>query len=202
MPLPAAAQQQLADEGSIATLIQQLNADTFDVRERASRELERIGMPALPALEAATKHTSAEVRGRAKSLVEALTSGVRRREFLAFASTPDERLDLERGMWLIARILDPSVKQVDTSKRLDDLAARVRERLGKRVDPATADPDKVVAALHHVLFVELGFTGNKDDYGNPDNSSLGAGAGNEEGTPNSPFGVDGRRGAAGSRRRL
>jgi regulator of sirC expression with transglutaminase-like and TPR domain len=97
---------------------------------------------------------------------------VRRREFLEFASAPDERLDLERGMWLIGRILDPQVKQAETSKRLDELATRVRERLGKRVDPATADPEKVVAALHHVLFVEAGFTGNKDDYGNPDNSSL------------------------------
>jgi regulator of sirC expression with transglutaminase-like and TPR domain len=170
-PLAAGAQQP-ADEATIAQLIQQLDSDTFDVRERASRELERIGRPALPALEAATKHTSAEVRGRAKSLVEVLTSGIRHREFLAFASAPDEQLDLERGLWIIARILDPQVKQADTSKRLDELAARVRERLGKGVDPATADPEKFVAALHHVLFVEVGFSGNKQDYGNPDNSSL------------------------------
>jgi regulator of sirC expression with transglutaminase-like and TPR domain len=172
LPHAAAVGQQPADEGTIARLIAQLDADTFDVRERASRELERIGMPALPALEAATKHTSAEVRGRAKSLVDALTSGVRQREFLAFASTPDGQLDLERGFWIIARILDPNVKQADTSKRLDELATRVRDRLGKGVDPATADPEKVVAALHQVLFVEAGFTGNAADYGNPDNSSL------------------------------
>ncbi len=168
----AASAQPGADEASIARLIAQLDADTFDLRERASLELIKIGTPALPALEAARKHESAEVRGRARALVEQLTSGVRRREFLEFASAPDERLDLERGMWLIGRILDPQLKQAETSKRLDDLATRVRERLGKGIDPASAEPEKVVAALHQVLFVEAGFTGNKDDYGNPDNSSL------------------------------
>jgi regulator of sirC expression with transglutaminase-like and TPR domain len=175
MPLPASGQQ-AANETEvtrqIARLIAQLDADTFEVRERASRELERIGMPALAALEAARAHQSAEVRGRARALVEAMTTAVRRREFMAFASTPDEQLDLERGMWLIGRILDPNVKQAEMSKRLDELAAKVRARLGKGVDAATADPEKVVAALHQVLFVEAGFTGNVADYGNPDNSSL------------------------------
>jgi regulator of sirC expression with transglutaminase-like and TPR domain len=164
----------LADEPEqrIARLIEQLDADKFDVRERASRDLAEIGMPALPALEAARQHTSAEVRGRAKALVEHLTTGIRRREWTEFAVQPDEALDLEHGMWLIARILDSRVKKQDITRQLDELAAKVRERLGKDVDPAAADPQKLVAALRQVLFVEERFTGNAEDYHNPQNSSL------------------------------
>lgn len=156
----------------IAGLIALLDADKFDVRERASRELAEIGMPALPALEAARQHASAEVRGRAKALIEQLTAGVRRREFTEFAVQPDESMDVEHGMWLIARILNPAVKKQDLTRQLDALAEKVRERLGKKVDPAAADPNKLVAALRHVLFVEERFTGNVEDYHNPDNSSL------------------------------
>ena len=156
----------------IDRLIGQLDADTFDVRERASRDLAEIGWPALAALRKARQHASAEVRFRAKALVEALTVGVRRREFAQFCCLPDDKLDLEHGMWLIARILDPQVNQRDQTRQLDEIAARVRQRLGKGVEPATEDPQKVVAAVRQVLFVDDGFTGNVADYNHPDNSSL------------------------------
>ena len=159
-------------EQQLARLIEQLDADTFDVRERATRELHAIGLPALPALEAARTHTSAEVRGRVKVLIESLTTGVRRREFQEFAMTPDESLDVEHGMWLIARIVDPKASKQQMQRQLDALAARVRERLDKGDEPASADPQKLVAALRDVLFVDGGFTGNVQDYRNPDNSSL------------------------------
>ncbi|MBC8113898.1 MAG: hypothetical protein H7062_05950, partial [Candidatus Saccharimonas sp.] len=60
----------------------------------------------------------------------------------------------------------------DLSKPLDALAAKVRERLGKDIVPKTADPKLLIAALRGVLFDDEKFTGNFNDYGNPDNSSL------------------------------
>jgi regulator of sirC expression with transglutaminase-like and TPR domain len=156
----------------VSRLIGLLDADSFAVRERAARELREIGRPALAALEKARQHPSLEVRWRAKAIADAMTAGVRLREFTAFASLPDEKLDLEQGMWLIARILNPQVKKLDLTRQLDQLAERVRAALGKGVDPATADPNKVVAAVRQALHVEGGFTGNVEDYNNPDNSSL------------------------------
>lgn len=153
-------------------LIQQLDADSFAARENAAQALRAIGTPALAALHKARDHKSLEVRWRAKAIAEGMTVGVRLREFTAFASLPDDKLDLEQGMWLIARILEPEVKQHDLTRQLDELSQRVRERLGKGVDPATADPQVVVKALRQVLHVERGFTGNVNDYNNPDNSSL------------------------------
>ena len=156
----------------IARLIEQLDADRYEVREQASRQLGDIGMPALAALRQARQHASTEVRRRAAAIVENLTTGVQQRELIAFCSQPDERLDLEHGMWLIARIVDPEVQRAPITAQLDELAAKVRRRLGKEVDPASADPQAAVEALRHVLFVESGFDGNPNDYYNPDNSAV------------------------------
>ncbi|HZN32940.1 MAG TPA: transglutaminase family protein [Pirellulaceae bacterium] len=159
-------------QAEVARLIRQLDADRYEQREQASQALRQIGTPALAALRQARQHASMEVRWRARAIVDELTVGVRRRELVAFCSQSDERLDLEQGMWLIARIIDPEVQRSEITRQLDALAARVRERLGKGVDPAAADPQAAVAALRDVLFVQEGFTGNADDYSNPDNNAV------------------------------
>jgi regulator of sirC expression with transglutaminase-like and TPR domain len=165
-------EQPVATADQLDRLIQQLDSDSFEAREDAARALRAIGRPALAALEKARGHKSLEVRWRARAIAEAMTAGVRLRDFTAFAALPDDKLDLEQGMWLIARILDPDVKKQNLTRQLDELADLVRKKLGKGVDPATADPQVVVAAVRQALHVEKGFTGNVDDYNNPDNSSL------------------------------
>ena len=160
------------DPHNIARLVALLDAETFEVREQATRELLEVGLPVVEALDSYRNHPSAEVRGRVRLIVDSLTIGVRRRALSEFAMQRDEVLDLERGMWLIARILNPKVKQADLSRQLDAIAARVRKQLEKEPEPARMDPNKAVAALRQVLFVEEGFTGNVQDYENPDNSSL------------------------------
>ncbi len=166
------AQEQPGDVPLVTRLIHRLDADRFEDRERASRELYDLGLPAVDALQALRGHPSAEVRWRAKAVIDALTVGSLRRDLAEFAALPDEQLDIEHGMWLVARILDPSVKKATLTKSLDELADRVARRLGKGESPAKADPEKVVAALHQVVFVEEGFTGNVADRYHPDNSSL------------------------------
>jgi len=155
----------------IARLIQELDADRYEDRERASRRLEQIGPPALTALRAAQREGSVEVRRRAENLIRSLVHGPRLHELAAFAALPDELLDIERGMWHIARILEPEASFDDTATQLDELARRVRQRLDG-VDPAKADPQQVVAAICGVLFVEDGFAGNFNNHLSPDNSSL------------------------------
>lgn len=160
------------DPQNIARLVALLDAETFEVREQATRELLEMGLPVVEVLDAYRNHPSAEVRGRVRLIVESLTLGVRRREFTELAMQRDETLDLERGMWLIARILNPKVKQVDMSRQLDELARRVRDQLGKEPEAARNDPQRAVTALREVLFTQEQFTGNVQDYENPDNSSL------------------------------
>lgn len=62
VPAPA------SDEATISKLIEQLGADSFADREAASKALDKIGTPALEAVQKATKSADAEVRKRAAEL--------------------------------------------------------------------------------------------------------------------------------------
>ena len=162
-------------EPEMADLIGQLDANDYAAREAASLRLVELGPLAIPALEAVLKHPSEEVRFRAAAILERqkIEPLLRLREDLAaYAALPEEQLDVEQGMFLLSRILDPQVKRENLTRQLDEIAAKVRERLGKDADPAKADPQQAVEALRQVLFSDYGFGGNEEDYQNPDNCSL------------------------------
>jgi len=156
----------------IRRLIGQLDADDFETRETASRQLWQIGPSALPFLEDATRQSSVEARYRAASLAQSIRSNSIRVEIDSFCAQPDEAMNVEGGMLLISKILDPQVRKNDVLQQLDQIAQDVRKKLGKDITPRAADPQKVVAAIRQVLFEDLGFVGNEQDYYNPDNSSL------------------------------
>ena len=156
----------------IALLIEQLGAPQFSEREAAMKQLLKLGSAAREELVRAKNNESAEVRLRAAAILKLIDKPPSIEELKTLATQPDDKLDLEQGMWLIARIVDPGVRREELTKPLDALAAKVRERLGKDVTPKTADPKLVIAALRGVLFDDGKFTGNVEDYGNPDNSSL------------------------------
>ncbi|MCH8922926.1 MAG: hypothetical protein IIA67_07235, partial [Planctomycetes bacterium] len=157
----------------IDQLIRKLDDESFRAREAAQSKLLAIGSPAFPALRAAAASKSPEVRLRARAIVAALQRVMVQQAFTRLAGqTDDAKIDLEEGMWLIATLVDPAADRQKIDKQLDRLAARVQARLGKGVDAKTADPKKVVAALRQVIFSEEKFTGNIDDYDNPDNSSI------------------------------
>ena len=156
--------------------IEQLDTDSYEARETATRQLIAAGEEAQPLAETAIGHKSPEVRFRAAAILQALQQKPLReleQEVIGFASQKEEQLDVERGMCLVSRILDPHVREPELVKKLDELAEKVRRRLGKEIDPAQADPQMAVAALKHVLFEDCGFRGNQDDYNNPNNCSLG-----------------------------
>lgn len=168
--LPEAAR--VESELQIKRLIEDLDSDDYEVRESASAALRRLGPAALEQLEAAARHPSEEVRFRAGAVLHQIRVGPYRDALETFCAQPDATMDVEQGMWLIARILNPKVRRDDLTKQLDGIAQQVRDKLGKEVEPSKADPEKVVTALRVVLFEDLRFQGNAEDYGNPDNSSL------------------------------
>jgi uncharacterized protein (TIGR03067 family) len=72
----------------VARLIAQLGADCFAQREAASKELEAIGEPALPALrKAAASSDDLEIRQRAKRIVQSLARLVTNRELKKLQGT-------------------------------------------------------------------------------------------------------------------
>lgn len=148
-----------------------LDADSFEARETAQRQLWLIGPRTIPFLEAAAQAGSPEVRFRAAALLRSIHRGPIKTAIEAYCAQGDETLDLEQGMWLMSRIGNPQIRRRDLARQYDDIAGKVREKLGKEVDPAKAAPQHVVSALRQVIFDDLKFNTNKEDYDNPDNCS-------------------------------
>jgi len=87
--------------------------------------------------------------------------------FLGFCLKHGEEFDLEQGAWLLAQTRYPDINREAYQALLDHYAWQLRERLA----PA-ADPKDVLSALNHYLFVELGLSGNEENYYEPENSYL------------------------------
>ena len=78
-----------------------------------------------------------------------------------------EPIDLARGALAIAREEYPELDEDRYLARFDELAALVQRGM-----PAGASPERRVGRLNSVLFHELGFDGNREDYYDPKNSFL------------------------------
>lgn len=155
----------------ISALIAQLGSAFFEEREAAATSLREIGSPAHSQLTDALKHKSVEVRSRAAAILRQLVRIPLEEAFQTFARQPTEKLDIEEGMWLISRILNPGIAREPLTRQLDDIAKAVRKKLGD-VEPKSIDPQRVVTVLREVVFEDEKFGGNFEDYGNPANSSL------------------------------
>ncbi len=97
------------------------------------------------------------------------------RSLLPFAESPefqrllrhDPRADLVRITLEIARDAYPGLDLDHYLAKIEALAVRVRDRC-----QAGAKPRSLLGQINWVLFVEEGFQGNVDDYGDPRNSYL------------------------------
>lgn len=159
-------------KGRYGELIEQLGAPQFARREQATRELLDAGDAAYEQLLAASDHASLEVRSRAGAILRSTQLRVLTKSFHELARRPDAQIDVEYGMWLIARIYNPKVERAALKKPLDDLAERVRRRVGPETDLSRMPPDRVFETLRLVLYEEQRFGPNDADYTNPENSSL------------------------------
>jgi RNA polymerase sigma factor (sigma-70 family) len=112
----------------IERLVKQLGSDRFDEREAASRGLEEIGVPALPALGRAALSADAETRRRAEELVEKIGRVALRQEVLrptrlrlACKDTPlgEAVADLGRKSGYVLALHDPDGKLKGRTVTLD-----------------------------------------------------------------------------------
>src|SRR5262245_36869004 len=73
VPLRGGNDKKGPDAERVAQLIRQLGDDDFRKREAASKQLTAIGEPALPALKTAASDADAEIRRRAKRIIQTIT---------------------------------------------------------------------------------------------------------------------------------
>ena len=90
-----------------------------------------------------------------------------RRCFIREIRQSDEAINLERAALYLALEEHPTLDVDVTLEQLDRMAAIVRDRL-----PESRYPLRVIAVINHYLYEELGFSGNRQDYYDPQNSHL------------------------------
>lgn len=160
----------------IATLVRDLGHDEFARRRDATTRLIRIGEPAVEAVFEVIESPNPEVRHRAQRIVARLVHRDLLEGFAALGKRPDHLVDVEEGMTLVARIVDPRIRREDIDRQLDDLGeklrARIVERVGAELQPSEVPPEEHLAALREVLVDGAGLGGNQRFYDDPRNSSI------------------------------
>lgn len=169
-PTPQGRGQRAAAERSalrrrVATLVGLLEDPSPSVWNPVRRELERLGRAALPKLRRAANHPLPLVRSRARALLFARGRRQVLRRLTCFAARPE--IDLERGLFLLARLERPELDLRPFLMQLDAYAAEVLRRIEDT--PPTLERS---LALVDFLAREQGFTGDREDYHHPDNVHL------------------------------
>jgi regulator of sirC expression with transglutaminase-like and TPR domain len=125
------------------------------------------GEPALRLLEQSRLHPDPAIRRRVREILNARAANQFDSEFLAFVLSQGEHFDLEEGVWKFTLTTHPEVNVAAFRAQLDEWAGLVRTQLGPVYGPGVA-----VDALNDVLFGQLGFRGNSENYFDPANSYL------------------------------
>jgi regulator of sirC expression with transglutaminase-like and TPR domain len=104
-------------------------------------------------------------RRHAREIVRLLDRQMADHRLLGFCLGHGEDLELETGLWLLARTQYPDINPEAYGALLDAFAAELRERLTPETNPLSS-----LAVINDYLFNDLGFHGNEEDYYDPDNS--------------------------------
>lgn len=107
------------------------------------------------------------LRRHAQEIVRHFDRELADTRFMAYCLQDEALLDLEKGALLMAQTEYPEINTAAYSAILDDLAGELREWL------AAGDPkERLLVRVNQFLFEEKGFTGNMENYYDPENSFI------------------------------
>jgi regulator of sirC expression with transglutaminase-like and TPR domain len=125
------------------------------------------GPGVIPWLQPHTLSNDPALRRRAQDIIWYFGRQTADNRFLGFCLKHGEEFDLEEGVWLLAQTQYPGTNVEAYQALLDSFAAELRERLD-----LTREPKEVLTRINAYLFEELGFSGNEENYYDPENSYL------------------------------
>jgi regulator of sirC expression with transglutaminase-like and TPR domain len=111
--------------------------------------------------------SDAVLRRRAQEIVMHFDRQAADNRFLAFCLKHGEEFDPEQAAWLLAQTQYPDINIEAYAALLDNYAGELRGRLD-----VTADARQTLAVINKYLFQELGFSGDDQNYYDPQNSYL------------------------------
>jgi regulator of sirC expression with transglutaminase-like and TPR domain len=157
----------LPPDTTIHALLRLLSDPNEQVARTIQDQLARLGPGVLPFLEQArTEDTSLEPR--VAYIKEEIRFGQLKEEFQAFVSHSAREEDWEHGAFLIAKLAYPDLSIPHYVECLDNLA----EEFHTKWLAAESPSGKAARQLSTFLFKDKGFSGNRTQYYDPDNSYM------------------------------
>lgn len=150
-----------------AALINLLGDDDPAVYQAVRGKIISYGVSAARWLQRATLSSDPLVRRRAIDIVQSFSRQDSDNRFLAFCLSQSEELDLEQGVFLLARTQYPDINMEAYQALLDSYAADLKEAIR-----SGASGENIIATINHFLFQHLGYRGNEENYYDPENSFL------------------------------
>lgn len=141
----------------LESLARLLDDDSPAVQAAVQAHLRAARRAAVPALLRASRTASAPGRVRARALLADLRRLSVQRRVVGYLT--GDRVDLERGLFLLCRLGDPSFDPRASQRLLDELARDVAKKSRLRTDPIQR-----ALALVEVLGVQHGFQGTPDEF--------------------------------------
>lgn len=109
----------------------------------------------------------AVLRRHAQEIVRHFDRELADTRFMAYCLQDESEIDLEKGALLMAQTEFPEVNPAAYTALLDELAGELREWL------ALSDPkERLLVRVNQFLFEHKGFTGNMENYYDPENTFL------------------------------
>ncbi len=157
--------------GEIQALITLLGDDDAQVHNVARERLLQIGEPATTFLrEAGNADGDGKVRIAARHVLAQMQQEEIAGSFYLLSLLPEEQIDLEQAVFLVARLGFPDLDVAPYQRQLDQLAQKIAQRLAGLHH--YRDRDRVLRVMNRALIEEEGFSGNRKDYYDLKNSFL------------------------------
>jgi regulator of sirC expression with transglutaminase-like and TPR domain len=157
----------MVDHKEYQSLLRLLD-DESSVYDAVQQKLLEMGPEVVSSLREAAETGSPLMRERAKEIAERITFGQMRRQFRDLVEHADHgEIDLERGMFIIARYQYPSLDVQFYTETLNSYAVELDAKL-----TGHDDPGEILYLVNDFFIKEKKFQGNKIDYYNPDNSYI------------------------------
>ena len=157
----------LPSESQRRALLKLLADEDTGVYEQVREKILSFGQPVVSWLSPYALSTDPVLRRRSQEIVQSLQRQDADNNFLAFCLNQGNKLDLEAGLWLLARTMYPSVNVEGYRAILDSFVYELMDRVD-----FGAEVREILRAINRFLFVEQGFVGNEEEYFDPQNSYL------------------------------
>lgn len=157
------------DRELIRALLSLLDDEDESVVKTAEKKLLEMGRNIVPELKNNIDDQPLRTKVRVRGILHRITADSLEEDFRRLPEDEEGRVDLEEGLFTLARIGYPDLHPEPYRGEIKRIAELIREELD-RWD--TLDPHTTVESVNQVLFDQMGFEGNEENYYEPDNSFL------------------------------